>query len=61
MDIQKFKYINSLAGKGSRFQQQGYLFPKPLIEVNSKPMIQKVVEIYLLKLILSLYFKRTCR
>ncbi len=33
-----------LAGKGSRFQKQGYLFPKPLIEVHGKPMIQKVIE-----------------
>lgn len=32
------------SGLGSRFQQAGYSFPKPLIEVNGKPMIQKVVE-----------------
>lgn len=32
-----------MAGKGSRFQQVGYTFPKPLIEVNSKPMIEVVV------------------
>lgn len=32
------------AGLGSRFSQAGYVFPKPLIEVNGKPMIQKVVE-----------------
>ena len=33
-----------MAGAGSRFQQAGYTFPKPLIEVNGKPMIQVVVE-----------------
>jgi len=33
-----------MAGSGSRFQQAGYTFPKPLIEVNSKPMIQVVIE-----------------
>jgi HAD superfamily hydrolase (TIGR01509 family) len=33
-----------MAGSGSRFAQQGYTFPKPLIEVNGKPMIQVVVE-----------------
>ena len=33
-----------MAGAGSRFSQAGYTFPKPLIEVNGKPMIQVVVE-----------------
>ena len=33
-----------MAGAGSRFEQAGYTFPKPLIEVNHKPMIQVVVE-----------------
>ena len=33
-----------MAGAGSRFQQMGYTFPKPLIEVEGKPMIQQVVE-----------------
>lgn len=33
-----------MAGNGSRFQAAGYTFPKPLIEVNGKPMIQVVVE-----------------
>ena len=33
-----------MAGAGSRFQQAGYTFPKPLIEVKGKPMIQVVVE-----------------
>lgn len=33
-----------MAGAGSRFVSQGYTFPKPLIEVRGKPMIQVVVE-----------------
>lgn len=33
-----------MAGEGSRFSKAGYIFPKPLIEVNGKPMIQLVVE-----------------
>ena len=33
-----------MAGRGSRFASQGYTFPKPLIEVNGKPMIQVVTE-----------------
>jgi len=33
-----------MAGAGSRFEQAGYTFPKPLIEVENKPMIQLVIE-----------------
>ena len=33
-----------MAGAGSRFAQAGYTFPKPLIEVKGKPMIQMVVD-----------------
>ena len=33
-----------MAGEGSRFAKEGYTFPKPLIDVNGKPMIQSVVE-----------------
>ena len=33
-----------MAGRGSRFASQGYSFPKPLIEVRGKPMIQVVVD-----------------
>lgn len=33
-----------MAGAGSRFATAGYTFPKPLIEVRGKPMIQVVVE-----------------
>ena len=33
-----------MAGAGKRFEEMGYSFPKPLIDVNGKPMIQVVVE-----------------
>lgn len=33
-----------MAGAGSRFVDAGYSFPKPLIDVNGKPMIQVVVD-----------------
>ena len=33
-----------MAGHGSRFSNAGYIFPKPLIEIGGKPMIQVVVE-----------------
>lgn len=33
-----------MAGRGSRFAAAGYSFPKPLIDVMGKPMIQWVVE-----------------
>lgn len=49
MKNQKWKSENlnviiPMAGAGSRFAQAGYTFPKPLILVNNKPMIQVVVE-----------------
>ena len=33
-----------MAGKGKRFFEAGYTFPKPIIDINGKPMIQHVVE-----------------
>lgn len=38
------KIVIPMAGEGSRFAKEGYTFPKPLIDVNGKPMIQRVVE-----------------
>jgi HAD superfamily hydrolase (TIGR01509 family) len=40
----KLNVLIPMAGAGSRFTQAGYTFPKPLIEVRGKPMIQVVVE-----------------
>jgi len=40
----KLNVLIPMAGAGSRFAAAGYTFPKPLIDVNGKPMIQLVVE-----------------
>lgn len=34
----------TMAGKGKRFSEQGYLLPKPLIPIDGKPMIWKVID-----------------
>ena len=36
--------IIPMAGRGKRFEDAGYSFPKPLIDVNGKPMIQIIIE-----------------
>jgi len=41
---EKLNVLIPMAGAGSRFEQAGYTFPKPLIEVRNKPMIQVVIE-----------------
>ena len=33
-----------MAGRGKRFEEVGYSFPKPLIDVEGKPMIQIIIE-----------------
>lgn len=43
-ESEDFNILIPMAGAGSRFSSAGYTFPKPLIEVNHKPMIQVVVE-----------------
>ncbi len=40
----KLNVLIPMAGSGSRFKDAGFTFPKPLIEVEGKPMIQVVVE-----------------
>jgi HAD superfamily hydrolase (TIGR01509 family) len=47
MDVRwknKINVVIPMAGLGSRFAQEGYLLPKPLIDVQGVPMIQRVVE-----------------
>jgi HAD superfamily hydrolase (TIGR01509 family) len=41
---EKLNILIPMAGAGSRFEQAGYTFPKPLIDVNGKPMIQVIVD-----------------
>jgi HAD superfamily hydrolase (TIGR01509 family) len=43
-ESEEFNVLIPMAGAGSRFSSAGYTFPKPLIEVDHKPMIQVVVE-----------------
>jgi HAD superfamily hydrolase (TIGR01509 family) len=40
----KLNVLIPMAGAGSRFEKAGYTFPKPLIDVKGKPMIQVVVD-----------------
>jgi len=40
----KMNVLIPMAGAGSRFQSAGYTFPKPLIDVEGKPMIQVIVD-----------------
>lgn len=40
----KLNILIPMAGNGSRFSSAGYELPKPLIDVNGKPMIQRVIE-----------------
>ena len=39
----KMNVLVPLAGAGSRFSEKGYVFPKPLVEIKGKPMIEVVV------------------
>ena len=39
----KLNVLIPMAGAGSRFEAAGYTFPKPLIDINGKPMVQVVV------------------
>ena len=40
----KMNVLIPMAGAGKRFLDAGYMFPKPLIEIDNKPMIQIVIE-----------------
>ena len=44
LKLNNLNILIPMAGAGSRFESAGYTFPKPLIEVNGKPMIQLVTE-----------------
>ena len=35
-----------MSGFGERFRRTGYSVPKPLIEVDGKPIIQHVIEMF---------------
>ena len=40
----KMNVLIPMAGLGTRFKEAGYIFPKPIIEIKDKPMIQWVLE-----------------
>tara|TARA_B110000305_G_C19442463_1_gene642758 strand:+ start:879 stop:2240 length:1362 start_codon:yes stop_codon:yes gene_type:complete len=40
----KMNVLIPMAGAGKRFVDAGYVFPKPLIEIQNKPMIQWVID-----------------
>lgn len=39
-----FNVLIPMAGLGSRFTEKGYTLPKPLIDVNGLPMVERVVD-----------------
>jgi len=41
---QNMNILIPMAGRGSRFKESGYTDSKPFIDVNGKPMIQRVIE-----------------
>ncbi len=41
---EKMNVLILCAGKGSRFADQGYSLPKPLIDVNGEPMLKVVID-----------------
>ena len=40
------KIVIPMSGSGTRFLKAGYTVPKPLIEVDGKPLIEHVVNMY---------------
>ena len=38
------KVILPMAGNGQRFFDDGYILPKPLIDVKGKPMFKRVID-----------------
>ena len=46
-DLPKIPYFNiviPMAGRGQRWKDAGFIFPKPLVEVKNVPMIQLVID-----------------
>ena len=43
-DDKDMNILIPMAGAGKRFSDAGYIFPKPIIEIQNKPMIQWVVD-----------------
>lgn len=41
---EKLNVVVPMAGAGSRFEREGYTMPKPLIDIDGRPMIEWVVD-----------------
>ena len=41
-----FQLIIPMSGFGERFKKKGYRMPKPLIEINGKPIIEYVIKMF---------------
>ena len=41
---QNFNIVIPMMGLGTRFEEKGYKNKKPFIDVDGKPMIQRVIE-----------------
>lgn len=42
----KFQIVIPMSGFGERFRKAGYLLPKPLIEIDGKPIISYVIDMF---------------
>lgn len=40
----RLNIVIPMAGRGSRFQEAGYILPKPLIEIDGKAMVEVVIQ-----------------
>ena len=43
-DDKEMNILIPMAGAGKRFAEAGYIFPKPIIEIQNRPMIQWVID-----------------
>ena len=44
MKLSTLNIIIPIAGTSELFEKAGYMYPKPLIEINGKPMIELVLK-----------------
>lgn len=45
-EVKSFTIIVPMSGFGERFRRAGYTLPKPLIEVEGKPMVAHVIDLF---------------
>ena len=44
--MSEFQIIIPMSGFGERFRRAGYALPKPLIEVDGKPIIAHIIDLF---------------